>query len=465
MTRGKRLRRAVGWLLAAAALYLLLGATLPLMHHAPTAEALPEDFLAAECLQPGKAAEQVACIEDNEQALQLRLQMIRSAQREILFSTFELKDDATGRAVMAALTDAAERGVQVRVLVDGFNALLNLTGSRWWHALAAEPGIQVRQYAPVDLLRPWRIQTRLHDKYLVVDDSVYLLGGRNTYDRFLTNASGASIDRELLVWQRQAGADGSLQQLRRYFESVWALEECRPYTCRSTRQTQQTAEELHALAQKQMLSADTPDWAALTLPANRITLLSNPIQAENKTPALWAQLCALMQGAPEVLIQTPYAICSREMYADLEALRQAGGQISVLTNSVQTGANLFGCVDYLNQKQTLLQHGLTLYEYAGERSSHTKTVLIGDRLSVVGSFNLDMRSAYLDTELMLAVDCPALNAQLRAAAAQLQAASLCVQPDGTATAGPLYAPPALPLGRRLLYAVMRVVSRPIRFLL
>ena len=177
------------------------------------------------------------------------------------------------------------------------------------------------------------------------------------------------------------------------------------------------------------------------------------------------ELAALMQGAPEVLIQTPYAICSREMYADLEALRQAGGQISVLTNSVQTGANLFGCVDYLNQKQTLLQHGLTLYEYAGERSSHTKTVLIGDRLSVVGSFNLDMRSAYLDTELMLAVDCPALNAQLRAAAAQLQAASLCVQPDGTATAGPLYAPPALPLGRRLLYAVMRVVSRPIRFLL
>ena len=45
------------------------------------------------------------------------------------------------------------------------------------------------------------------------------------------------------------------------------------------------------------------------------------------------------------------------------------------------------------------------------------------------------------------------------------AAGVCVQPDGTATAGPLYAPPALPLGRRLLYAVMRVVSRLIRFLL
>ena len=44
---------------------------------------------------------------------------------------------------------------------------------------------------------------------------------------------------------------------------------------------------------------------------------------------------------------------------------------------------------------------------------HTKSILIDDRLSVIGSFNWDMRSAYLNTELMLLVDCPALNAALR----------------------------------------------------
>ena len=44
---------------------------------------------------------------------------------------------------------------------------------------------------------------------------------------------------------------------------------------------------------------------------------------------------------------------------------------------------------------------------------HTKSILIDDRLSLIGSFNWDMRSVYLDTELMLLVDCPALNAALR----------------------------------------------------
>lgn len=44
---------------------------------------------------------------------------------------------------------------------------------------------------------------------------------------------------------------------------------------------------------------------------------------------------------------------------------------------------------------------------------HTKSILIDDRLNLIGSFNWDMRSAYLDTELMLLVDCPALNAALR----------------------------------------------------
>ena len=38
-----------------------------------------------------------------------------------------------------------------------------------------------------------------------------------------------------------------------------------------------------------------------------------------------------------------------------------------------------------------------------------KAVLIDDRMSIVGSYNMDMRSTYQDTELMLAVDCPELN--------------------------------------------------------
>ena len=56
---------------------------------------------------------------------------------------------------------------------------------------------------------------------------------------------------------------------------------------------------------------------------------------------------------------------------------------------------------------------MKVYEYMAPHSCHTKAVLIDDRMSIVGSYNLDMRSTYLDTELMLAVDSTELNAIIR----------------------------------------------------
>ena len=69
---------------------------------------------------------------------------------------------------------------------------------------------------------------------------------------------------------------------------------------------------------------------------------------------------------------------------------------------------------------------------------HTKSILIDDRLSLIGSFNWDMRSAYLDTELMLLVDCHALNAALREQTEEMMRQSRLVSPDGTETAGAAY---------------------------
>ena len=50
-----------------------------------------------------------------------------------------------------------------------------------------------------------------------------------------------------------------------------------------------------------------------------------------------------------------------------------------------------------------------MYECIADHSLHTKTILVDDRLSAVGSYNYDMRSTYLDTEMMLVIDSPELN--------------------------------------------------------
>ena len=96
---------------------------------------------------------------------------------------------------------------------------------------------------------------------------------------------------------------------------------------------------------------------------------------------------------------------------------------------------------------------------------HTKSILIDDRLSVIGSFNWDMRSAYLDTELMLLVDCPALNAALREQTEEMMRQSRLVSPDGTETAGESYIAPEISPLKTALQTVIRILIRPFRFVL
>ena len=63
------------------------------------------------------------------------------------------------------------------------------------------------------------------------------------------------------------------------------------------------------------------DFTALTMETNRISLLSNPIETENKEPLLWYSLQQLMQEADQVTMYTPYIICGKEMYQGLEELK------------------------------------------------------------------------------------------------------------------------------------------------
>ena len=89
------------------------------------------------------------------------------------------------------LLEAAERGVKVRVIVDGGNGFLDMKvkSAEWFQALASHENIDIQIYNPVNLLKPWKLQARLHDKYVIVDDKMYLLGGRNTTNLFLGDYS------------------------------------------------------------------------------------------------------------------------------------------------------------------------------------------------------------------------------------------------------------------------------------
>ena len=368
------------------------------------------DTLAAPPKAVGTGTERVACIDDNEKALLWRLRTMEAASQELILSAYGMNEDDSGLDIMAALLHTAERGVRVRILVDGLSEFLDLRSSKPFQALAASPQVEVRIYNPVSLLKPWRLNYRMHDKYLAADDTVYILGGRNIKNLSLGDyQEKKDHDRDVLVYSTQPSSLDSIHQVKDYFESVWSLETTEPFP-----------------------APETPDEAQLELLRQR---------------------------------HTPYLICNQAMYQDLAALTAAGKEVSIITNAVESGANPWGCADYMNQKQKIRQTGVHLYEYLGDHSAHRKTVLIDDHLSLVGSFNFDMRSAYLDTELMLLIDSPELNGHLRSMAQDNMAQSRHVFPDGSEVPGADFQPREMPWSKQLTYGLIRLISLPFRPLL
>lgn len=441
--------------------------TVPYIPHKKVSEEFKQTFKPKDFYGSSSGTERVAYVDDNTDALLYRLRMMKDAQEEIILSTFDFNDDRAGRDILSALIEAADRDVSIRVVIDGISGFLDLTGNPWFQAAASHPNIQIRIYNPVNLLKPWKLQARLHDKYMIIDHKMFLLGGRNTTNLFLGNySSSQNIDRELFVYETEDNKSSSLYRLKSYFEEIWKMAECKPYTCRKeTDKIKNSASKLRKgyakLLEQYPETKDAWNWTALTMETNKVSLLTNPINAGNKEPHMWYALHRLMSEGRQTTIYTPYIICGKEMYADLTSLKEKKIPVEIITNDVAKGANPWGCTDYLNQEEKIRATGVKVYEYMAPHSCHTKTVLIDDRMSIVGSYNLDMRSTYQDTELMLAVDCPELNAIIQKDVAHDKTYSKTME-NGEYIYGENYEKKTLSTGKKVFYGTLRIVIMPIR---
>ena len=411
---------------------------IPYIQHKNVSVSYQKKFAKQSFYSDTAGTERVAYINDNTDALLYRLHMFDEAKDEIILSTFDFNADKSGQDMMASLLHAADRGVSVRI------------------------------YNPINLLKPWNLQARMHDKYVIVDQKMYLLGGRNTTNLFLGDYSRSkNIDRELFVYETAENDSSSIRQLTDYFESVWALSDSKEYTCKKmTKKIQSCKAKLEnrytSLKEKYPDAYSTWDYEALTLQTNKVSLLSNPIKSENKEPWMWYSLHQLMMQGEQARIYTPYIICGKEMYQDLTELHEKNIPVEIITNDVASGANPWGCTDYLNQKKNIWETGARVYEFMGAHSCHTKAVLIDDRMSIVGSYNMDMRSTYQDTELMLAVDCPELNSIIQTEMERDKTYSKTMGNDGEYDYGENYHSKDLSFGKKIFYAILRVITIPLR---
>ena len=385
--------------------------------------------------------ERAVIIEKNSQALLERVRLIQNAKDEIILSTFAFKSDESGKLILGALHDAADRGVHVRILVDGMESWIDMEGNPYFYGLSSHENVEIKLYNKANPLKPWKTMGRMHDKYLIADGKIYILGGRNTYNYFLGDFPGhKNFDRDVLVVCDEPQKDNSVNQLWNYFETIWEQEDCRYFhnskkladrqsVKKAVLELQEGYQQYFEVNKEKICDKD---YADETFETEKITLLSNPIHTQAKEPVVWYQLGELMKNAKErVKIHTPYIICNDMMYNTWEEIAQKVSHFSIMTNSVANNGNPFGAADYAKNRNRILETGIDIWEYEGGYSYHGKSILIDDDLSVIGSFNMDMRSTYLDTELMLVIRSKEVNKQLEDGMMEYESVSRQVLDDGT----------------------------------
>ena len=457
--------------------YLIMGATAPFLSYKKIEENTVNQFDPAAFRMEDAGPERVALLETNMSAWEERMRLLEQAEERIILSTFDMREGESTRDILSVLLAKAEEGVETRILVDGVSGAVRMQGRELFYALSSHPNVEIRIYNPLNLLTPWKLMGRMHDKYVIVDEKAYLLGGRNTFDYFIGNYTeeNVSYDREVLVYNTEPGnPDTSLKELEAYFEGVWNLDVCKPFhDNEKLAEKKKVKEERELLTERyHNLKAEYPelfdgswDYEAHTYEAGRISLLSNPTHIYGKEPVLFYELIQLMSQAEErVIFQSPYVVCNSWMYEELAGLAKKVPDTRILLNSVENGDNFVASSDYLRHKDEVVATGIQLYEYDGGTSNHGKSVLIDQDLSVVGSYNLDLRSTYLDTELMLVVQSEELNQELEGYLTAMQESSRKVIDADTYESPEGLEVQTAPVSKRIAWAVFGFILQPFRCL-
>ncbi len=326
-------------------------------------------------------------------ALIERVSLIEAAEQSIDLQYYIWNSDVTGRYLASCVYAAAERGVQVRILLDDFNV-----GERdaVLAALDAHSRIEVRLYNPLargsarrslGMIREFsRVNRRMHNKSLTADGAATIIGGRNIGDEYFDASHELNFrDRDLL-------AIGSVvEQMGRAFDEFWNSERAQPIGAIATeqlsaadweRRREQAAEQLATLKQLHYeLPRDAPSALArftarleqlVWAPARLV--VDDPATAEgSQTTAPQPVALALRELAAaaehDVLIESAYLIPGDAALELLATLHGRGVRLRALTNSLASNDLATNHSGYARRRKQMLLAGVELHELRPDAAS------------------------------------------------------------------------------------------------
>ncbi|MCM2322366.1 MAG: phosphatidylserine/phosphatidylglycerophosphate/cardiolipin synthase family protein [Oligoflexia bacterium] len=160
---------------------------------------------------PGEAA-RIRTIPQDELASQL-FELIEKADREILAVYYIVQNDDTGRGFLARLIEAAKRGVDVKLIIDGIGTgpFLQITARTC--ALLVKGGVKVSVYHPkLSMIR--KARRRLHNKLLLIDRREAVIGSSNIWN---WSSLGRLFESDVII----SSHDNALEAPARHFFEIW----------------------------------------------------------------------------------------------------------------------------------------------------------------------------------------------------------------------------------------------------
>jgi cardiolipin synthase len=316
---------------------------------------------------PLLAGNRVTPLYNGEGAYPEMIAAIDSARRSINMSSYIFDNDGTGRRFVEALRGAAERGVEVRVIMDALGEKYSFPTAR---RLFKGSGVKMGRFLP--LRRGWYLNLRNHRKILVVDGSMGFTGGMNIGDRHLVGNCAKSrpvADMHFMV-------EGPvLAELQRIFLEDWYFA-----TNEMVRDGQFFPELPPAGDSFVRAIGDGPDKEVRKLHSIIIGALS----------------CA----RERVSIMTPYFIPDRALISSMVTASLRGVEVILVLPS----KNNLPYVHWATRAYLweVLQLGIRVF-YQPPPFVHTKLFLVDGVWGLIGSANLDPRSLRLNFELDLEV--------------------------------------------------------------
>ncbi len=398
----------------------------------------------------------VYVLEKGEESLIGRAWLAQHATQSIDIQYFIWSSDNIGTLAAEMLLSAAERGVAVRVLVDD---VLVDADDRTLLLLSAHPKVQIRIYNPKisvgvgfwqrikNAVTGFReINQRMHDKTAIFDGVAGITGGRNMADEYFDYDHEYNFrDRDVLLLGH------AVSDMTENFEEFWNSDLAVPVerllsdelTRLSPLDAMRRSEELHAYAAdpanfefgvREAIDA-TPDffphllqtlvWADVSFLSDRPGKNSGSAGLGGGGESTYHLIDAVRNARESVLIQSPYLILPEGGIELLRELTNKGVRVRISTNSLASTDNIPAFSGYQRQREDILKAGVEIYEFMPEPNSHAQLVERYDRIShyapvfglhaksmvidgnmvFIGTFNLDPRSANLNTEVgMLARD-------------------------------------------------------------